>query len=253
MKSSLSIYTAIVATVAESSLMILPSEAAFAAADGPVTVMETINIMETYDDTDNETITTNKPYGHVVLTNRSALNSLHMNATNLPSNCDGCKMVLALVETMAMCSIIDAHLQALRVVLENDLTYTTDEDGSTGGWETQPVHEYSNSTTPVSIFNEVMLGGTDYNHQKRVAVYFYDLEENPVACATLKPASEEEAQMYEVMFYGESEEEGEDDGPDAEAAKGPGDSENTSAGGLELVSTIVTGMSVLTSAMLVFV
>ena len=48
---------------------------------------------------------------------------------------------------------------------------------------------------------------TDY----RVAVYLYDMEENdmeenPIACVTLEPASEEETKMYEEMFYGGSEE-----------------------------------------------
>jgi hypothetical protein len=42
-----------------------------------------------------------------------------------------------------------------------------------------------------------------------VAVYLYDMEENdmeenPIACVTLEPASEEETKMYEEMFYGGS-------------------------------------------------
>eukprot|EP00984_Skeletonema_dohrnii_P014113 scaffold5900_cov89-Skeletonema_dohrnii-CCMP3373.AAC.1 len=78
-----------------------------------------------------------------------------------------------------------------------------------------------------------------------MAVYLYDMEENPIACATLEPASEEEAKMYVDMFYGE------DDGPDAETVNPLGD--DTSAGGLEFVSTIVTGLSVFASAMLIIV
>eukprot|EP00984_Skeletonema_dohrnii_P010508 scaffold4099_cov73-Skeletonema_dohrnii-CCMP3373.AAC.1 len=133
-----------------------------------------------------------------------------------------------------------------QVPLEDSLTYIADENGSTDGWKTQYFRELqdSNKTLPVSLVDVLKpdpAAPTDY----KLAVYLYDMEENPIACATLEPASEEEAKMYSDMFYGE------DDVPDAETVNSLGD--DTSAGGLELVSTIVTGLSLFASAMLIFV
>ena len=90
----------------------------------------------------------------------------------------------------------------------------------------------------------------------KVAVYLYDMEENPIACATFEQASEEEAAMYEELFYGESESEsgeGEDDGPDAAAINPLEDDTSSASGGLELVSAFVAGVSLFASAILVFV
>uniref|UniRef100_A0A7S2LU92 Uncharacterized protein n=1 Tax=Skeletonema marinoi TaxID=267567 RepID=A0A7S2LU92_9STRA len=86
----------------------------------------------------------------------------------------------------------------------------------------------------------------------KVAVYLYDMEENPIACATFEQASEEEAAMYEELFYGESGE-GEDDGPDAAAVNPLEDDTSSASGSLELVSAFVTGVSLFASAILVFV
>jgi len=182
--------------------------------------------------------------------------SLHINATGLPTSCVGCTVAIALIQTSS-CSTTDAYDTALKFSLQDALTYVTNENGSTDGWKTTTFRELidsnNNSTLPLSLVDALTPAtSTD----SKVAVYLYDMEENPIACATFEEASEEEAAMYEELFYGESESgEGEDDGPDA-AAVNPLELENdtsSASGGLELVSAFVTGVSLFASAIIVFV
>jgi len=180
--------------------------------------------------------------------------SLHINATGLPTSCVGCTVAIALIQTSS-CSTTDAYDSALKFSLQDALTYVTNENGSTGGWKTNTFRELldsnNNSTMPLSLVDAL---NPATSTDSKVAVYLYDMEENPIACATFEQASEEEAAMYEELFYGESESgEGEDDGPDA-AAINPLENDTSSAsGGLELVSAFVTGVSLFASAILVFV
>eukprot|EP00985_Skeletonema_marinoi_P026873 scaffold21242_cov72-Skeletonema_marinoi.AAC.1 len=184
--------------------------------------------------------------------------SLHINATGLPTNCVRCKVAIALIQTYS-CSTTDAYDSALKFSLQDALTYVTNDNGSTNGWKTKSFRELvdsnNNSTLPLSLVDALdPATSTD----SKVAAYLYDMEENPIACATFEQASEEEAAMYETLFYGESESgEGEDDGPDAAAAAvNPLDLEDdtsSASGGLELVSVFVAGVSLFASAILVFV
>mmetsp|Transcript_36505 Transcript_36505/g.74479 ORF Transcript_36505/g.74479 Transcript_36505/m.74479 type:complete len:275 (+) Transcript_36505:96-920(+) len=180
--------------------------------------------------------------------------SLHINATGLPTSCLGCTVAIALIQTY-LCSTTDAYDSALKFSLQDALTYVTNENGSTGGWKTNTFRELldsnNNSTMPLSLVDAL---NPATSTDSKVAVYLYDMEENPIACATFEQASEEEAAMYEELFYGESESgEGEDDGPDA-AAINPLENDTSSAsGGLELVSAFVAGVSLFASAILVFV
>eukprot|EP00985_Skeletonema_marinoi_P005189 scaffold2235_cov201-Skeletonema_marinoi.AAC.6 len=182
--------------------------------------------------------------------------SLHINATGLPTSCVGCTVAIALIQTY-LCSTTDAYDSALKFPLQDALTYVTNENGSTDGWRTKTFRELidsnNNSTLPLS-FVDALHPATSTSTDSKVAVYLYDMEENPIACATFEQASEEEAAMYEELFYGESESgEGEDDGPDA-AAVNPLENDTSSAsGGLELVSAFVAGVSLFASAILVFV
>eukprot|EP00984_Skeletonema_dohrnii_P032229 scaffold25914_cov148-Skeletonema_dohrnii-CCMP3373.AAC.3 len=203
-----------------------------------------------------------KKYGRLVRTltsveevnDEQTQHSLHINATGLPTSCVGCTIAIALIQTYS-CSTTDAYDSALKFSLQDALTYVTNEDGSTNGWETKTFRELidsnNNSTLPLSLVDAL---NPDTSTDSKVAVYLYDMEENPIACATFERASEEEAAMYEELFYGESESgEGEDDGPDA-AAVNPLENDTSSAsGGLELVSAFVTGVSLFASAILVFV
>eukprot|EP00985_Skeletonema_marinoi_P005196 scaffold2236_cov96-Skeletonema_marinoi.AAC.2 len=181
--------------------------------------------------------------------------SLHINATGLPTSCVGCTVAIALIQTSS-CSTTDAYDSALKFSLQDALTYVTNENGSTDGWRTKTFRELTdsnnyNSTLPLSLVDALNPAATT---DSKVAVYLYDMEENPIACATFERASEEEAAMYEELFYGESESgEGGDDGPDT-AAVNPLENDTSSAsGGLELVSAFVAGVSLFASAILVFV
>eukprot|EP00985_Skeletonema_marinoi_P001292 scaffold517_cov140-Skeletonema_marinoi.AAC.5 len=129
-------------------------------------------------------------------------NSLHINATGLPASCEGCSVALTLIQT-SLCGTTDAHDSALQVPLQDALTYVTNENGSTDGWKTQYFRELhdSNKTLPVSLV-DVLNPNPATTADYKMAVYLYDMEENPIACATLEPASEEEAKMYADMFYG---------------------------------------------------
>mmetsp|Transcript_19731 Transcript_19731/g.29224 ORF Transcript_19731/g.29224 Transcript_19731/m.29224 type:complete len:271 (-) Transcript_19731:109-921(-) len=180
--------------------------------------------------------------------------SLHINATGLPTSCVGCTVAIALIQTSS-CSTTDAYDTALKFSLQDALTYVTNENGSTDGWKTTTFRELidsnNNSTLPLSLVDAL---NPATSTDSKVAVYLYDMEENPIACATFEEASEEEAAMYEELFYGESESgEGEDDGPDAAAVNPLEDDTSSASGGLELVSAFVTGVSLFASAILVFV
>eukprot|EP00985_Skeletonema_marinoi_P031954 scaffold37933_cov201-Skeletonema_marinoi.AAC.8 len=182
--------------------------------------------------------------------------SLHINATGLPTNCVGCTVAIALIQTY-LCSTTDAFDSALKFSLQDALTYVTNQNGSTDGWKTTTFRELlgsnNNSTLPLSLV-DALNPATSTASDSKVAVYLYDMEENPIACATFEQASEEEAAMYEELFYGESESgEGEDDGPDAAAVNLLEDDTSSASGGLELVSAFVTGVSLFASAILVFV
>eukprot|EP00985_Skeletonema_marinoi_P031481 scaffold37708_cov175-Skeletonema_marinoi.AAC.3 len=168
--------------------------------------------------------------------NEDTQHSLHINATGLPTSCVGCTVAIALIQT---------YLLLLST------------NGSTDGWKTKTFRELidsnNNSTLPLSLVDAL---STATSTDSKVAVYLYDMEENPIACATFEQASEEEAAMYEELFYGESESgEGEDDGPDAAAVNLLEDdtSSASTSGSLELVSSFVTGVSLFASAILVFV
>eukprot|EP00985_Skeletonema_marinoi_P008691 scaffold3964_cov77-Skeletonema_marinoi.AAC.29 len=154
-----------------------------------------------------------------------------MNATGLPTSCVDCTVAIALIQTYS-CSTTDAYDSALKFSLQDALTYVTNENGSTDGWKT-------------TTFRELR-----FEQQLDAAPIF----ENPIACATFEEASEEEAAMYEKLFYGESESgEGEDDEPDAAAVNPLEDDTSSASGGLELVSVFVAGVSLFASAILVFV
>jgi len=175
--------------------------------------------------------------------------ALLLNATGLPSECKNCTLSIALSES-SECDAADAHSNALEFPLQAVLTYITNEMGSTGGWVMKKFRELQNSTLPVSLAEFITSAAdesssnntdTDYN----LAVYLYDMEKNPVACATLKPvANEEEVAKYEALFEELNGEEGSDATTTTLGAEKP------SSGGLKLIHACVIGMSVLMSAIL---
>eukprot|EP00985_Skeletonema_marinoi_P007941 scaffold3540_cov88-Skeletonema_marinoi.AAC.1 len=110
-----------------------------------------------------------------------AQHSLHINATGLPTSCVGCTVAIALIQTYS-CSTTDAYDSALKFSLQDALTYGTNENGSTDGWKTKTFRELidsnNNSTLPLSLVDALNSATTT---DSRVAVYLYDMEENPIA------------------------------------------------------------------------
>ena len=161
------------------------------------------------------------------------------------------------------CNTTEAYDAALKFSLKDDLTYGTNEEGSTNGWVTTKFRELQNTnSTPISlaefmttaavvIEEEVVDELTDEEYN--LAVYLYDNEENPIACSTLDVVSDEdEAEFYDELFGsvvndGEEEDGGVDDGG---AATTLGDNNSPSGGFMFTSAFVVVGVSFMMSAIL---
>lgn len=134
----------------------------------------------------------------------------------------------------------------------DELTYETDETGSTGGWKMEQfLRELASSnSTSISLteFIEIVDEVTDVDYH--LAVYMYDMEKNPVACATLKLVTDEKAAEYEELLA-DLNKGGEVSDAATTTTLGAAESESPSSGGLPLISACVIGMSMLMSAILV--
>ena len=154
-------------------------------------------------------------------------NLFHINLQELSSllDCqDGCKAAFALI-TSNQCNSTDAQDSALEFKLEKDLTFDTthiqsDEDAPDNGWVTRPFRELmtdestdntADSSPPISMadfvaaaamvteFIDAMTPDQDFN----LAVYLYNNETEPLACATLDLVTDDdELQEYYNLFGG---------------------------------------------------
>ncbi len=187
----------------------------------------------------------------------SPSHSLHLTANEggLPSSCVKCKIAISISQSPT-CNTTEAHDNSVMIKLQNLLTYFTNANGSTDGWQSQAVRELlqqDNSTSSkfpisladvltatsavVNLFEEVT--GEDY----KVAVYMYDMDDEPAACATLEPASEEESQIYEELFYPSAASVAEGEGGEVPVGA------SNNGGRVGLVSAaVVVGVSLLMSA-----
>mmetsp|Transcript_29168 Transcript_29168/g.49738 ORF Transcript_29168/g.49738 Transcript_29168/m.49738 type:complete len:265 (+) Transcript_29168:114-908(+) len=163
-----------------------------------------------------------------------------VNATGLAPDCIDCKAGIFLSKFL-QCNSTNAHDAALMIPLEDELTYTTNNEGSTDGWETTPMRELPNTnSTPMSLADfmatDVVVEEVDNEvteNNFNLAVYLYDSEENPIACATLGAVSEEEkAAYYDEIFSSV------DEGGDAATL-----ADDSPSGGFMLASVSVVGVS----------
>ncbi len=189
----------------------------------------------------------------------SPLHSLHLIANGglLPTSCVKCKIAISIIQSLT-CNTTEAHDSSVMIKLQDLLTYNTNGEGGTDGWQSQTVRELlqDNSTSSefpisladvltaasaaVNLFDEVT--GKDF----KVAVYMYDMDDEPAACATLEPASEEDSQMYEQMFYPSAASVADEEGDGEEKPLG---ASSTGIRVVGLVSTaVVVGVSLLMSA-----
>ena len=143
---------------------------------------------------------------------------LKLNATGLPSNCtDDCGIAIALANNSRECTE-DEHDSALKVLLPQDLFFSTDEGGSTNGWQKQMFDNMESENSPISLSEVLSINATD-SHFAPV-VYLYDKEKAPVACAYLESLSDEEKERFDMMFSGMHDDAQiiEDEGSDTTAA-----------------------------------
>ena len=153
------------------------------------------------------------------------------------------------------------------IPLEKELTYTTDANGSTGGWDFQAFSESdadadgANALTPTlgallgeaaSLAMNTLEASTNY----MVVVYMYDQDENLVACSHLQPLPEEKAAEYDALFNGlwaaMLEESGSGDAVSSSTSNTatPVDSNNPSLGGNTWLSAFAIVICMLVGAFL---
>ena len=152
----------------------------------------------------------------------------------------GCAVTLSLIKSR-LCNTTEAYGSASTFSVDPDLFYsTTNEDGSNDGWATTPFVEVANSnTTPLSLEEFVTADSAtnDTDKEYYLAVYLYNNESKPVACATLSEVTDEEEVKYYENLIEES---------DTTATETPvGD---TAGGGFLMTSAYVVGVSFLLSA-----
>ena len=140
-------------------------------------------------------------------TNEFASNFVAKHVTGgLPQNCINCAMNVAITNSEE-CTV-EVHDKAMIIPLDQQLIYSTDEFGSTQGWQRQAVRELqdTNSTIPISLAELINQAAsmataaleafTDYH----VAVYLYDANGELVACSNLKALDEGTAAEYEKLL-----------------------------------------------------
>lgn len=112
---------------------------------------------------------------------------LKINATGLPTLCDeDCSIHIALLVDDSQECTQEAHGNATKAILSNEIFYETDDQGSTGGWHKQMFN---------LIEKDVSL--------EYAAVFLLDADKALVACAFLEPLSAEMKEMFDKMFNGE--------------------------------------------------
>ncbi len=143
-----------------------------------------------------------------------------------------------------------------------------DEDAADNGWATKPFRELANKSTdntttapPISLaeFVIALAMATDFidaitpNQDYNLAVYLYNNETEPLACATLDLVTEDEELEIYYNLFGGGDEEGEDGSEGVEGgvmgAVGNGGSSPVAGGWLAYAVTGVSAvLSVIRSA-----
>ena len=173
------------------------------------------NVTETGDATTEAIVNGTVAIGNLLGkdTDEFQANFLNIHVDGLPADCTDCVMKVAVADTDECTD--DAHDKAMFIPLEKDLTYTTDENGSTGGWDFQAFTESdaaaaADGTTALNPTLAALLGEAaslaisilEASTNYMVIVYMYDQDENLVACSHLQPLHEEKAAEYDALFKG---------------------------------------------------
>ena len=94
------------------------------------------------------------------------------------------------------------------IPLDQQLSYTTDEIGSTQGWQRHAVRELqdTNSTLPISLAElmnqaaSMAIASLEAYTGYHVAVYLYDANGELVTCSNLKALDEDTAAEYDKLL-----------------------------------------------------
>ena len=183
-----------------------------------------------------------------------ASNFLGIDVDGLPPNCSDCEVKVAITDAEA-CST-DAHDKATFILIQEPLTYTTNELGSTGDWILQNFTESDSSATtnslPVTLAQLLLEDIFEF----KIVVFLYDQDGSLVACSHLQLLSDEKAAEYDTLLNGLL---------SAAASEGSGDvtsstsntepvaegSENPSLGNSTLLSAFVMVICLLMGAFLI--
>jgi hypothetical protein len=237
---------------------------AYLAADGKAALDEKLNeLKRRLTSAEAEEAATNEQ-------EQQAEHSIHLNVEEsiLPASCVDCVISLAIIDSPT-CNDTTAYDNAIKVDLQDALKYTTNEEGSTDGWISQTFRERQldgdgeNTDAPAITLADVLAISTEVieavnlfaDADYKIAVYLHDPNEEPVACAALEPASDEDAKMYEDLFFPTAAgNEGEDEGAggsDASVADAvPVGAMDSSSGDVLISSTMMVGMIMLMSVIL---
>ena len=131
-----------------------------------------------------------------VATNNFVSNFLATDVTSgLPKDCAECVMNVAITNSEECTD--EAHDKAMIIPLDQPIIYSTDEFGSSQGWQRHIVRELrdTNSTLPISLAELINQAKafTDYH----VAVFLYDANGELVACSNLKALDKDKAAEYD--------------------------------------------------------
>ena len=126
---------------------------------------------------------------------------LGIDVDGLPPNCNDCEVKVAVADTAA-CST-DTHDKATFIPIQESLTYTTNELGSTGSWYLQSFTEEETSATTNSLsINLAQLLLEEFS-EYNILVFLYDQDGSlVVACSHLQIISNEKAAEYDTLFNG---------------------------------------------------
>ena len=177
----------------------------------------------------------------------------HLNAKSLSAtNCDGCLLAAGLIKS-DLCNSTETHDSALKFSLNDVLSFNTDGNGDimgeVDGWLTKPFSVSKSNSTPVpfedfmaaryladGIIDALYPEAKEYN----LAIYLYNNETKPIACATLDLVTDED----DVKFY---------DNLVVSAGGSTSAFGDESSGGFSMMMTstvFVMGMSVIVGAIL---
>jgi hypothetical protein len=203
---------------------------------------------------------------------QQAEHSIHLNVEEsiLPASCVDCGITIAIIDSPT-CNDTTAYDNAIKVDLQDALKYTTNEKGSTNGWLSQTFRERQldgdgeNTDAPAITLADVIAVSSKVieavnlfaDVEYKIAVYLHDTNEEPVACAALEPASDEDAKMYEDLFFptaaGNEGEEVEGAGGSDAADPSPVGAMDSSSGDVLISSTMMVGMIMLMSVVIFLV